>query len=76
MDHKLLDSVVLTRTLPEDRLQEGDLGTVVEVYPPDGVEVEFVSPSGRTRALVSLSVTDIRAVTDSDVFTVRPLKSA
>jgi hypothetical protein len=30
-------------------LRRGDLGAVVDVHPPDGLEVEFVLASGRTR---------------------------
>jgi len=77
MDYKLLDTVVLVRSLPDHGLREGDLGTVVELYPPDGLEVEFISASGHTRALISLRISDVRAPGDSDVFSVRPLdKSA
>lgn len=64
MRFKVLDTVVLERDLPEKGLRRGDLGAVVEVYPPDGVEVEFVAASGRTQALVSLEETDVRPVED------------
>ncbi|HEY2406932.1 MAG TPA: DUF4926 domain-containing protein [Polyangiaceae bacterium] len=57
---KQLDRVVLTRDLPEQGLQRGDLGAVVDVYPPSGVE--FVLGSGKTQALVTLDETDVRAV--------------
>ena len=46
---KALDTVALERDLPEYGLQHGDLGAVVEVYPPDGLEVEFVRGSGKPR---------------------------
>jgi hypothetical protein len=42
-----LDTVVLQRDLPERGLRRGDLGAVVEVYEPEGIEVEFVRASGR-----------------------------
>jgi hypothetical protein len=70
----LLDVVVLDRDLPDQGLRSGDLGTVVEVYPPDGLEVEFVMASGRTQALLSLRVGDVRAVGDRDLIAVRDLK--
>lgn len=54
MTIKGLDSVVLTRDLPKHQLKAGDVGAVVEVYPPDGIEVEFVTGSGRTLALITL----------------------
>src|SRR6266511_1799723 len=43
-----LDVVVLERDLPAHGLKRGDLGAVVELYEPDGLEVEFVTASGRT----------------------------
>ncbi len=71
MTFALLETVVLDRDLPEHRLRPGDLGAVVQVYEPDGLEVEFVSASGRTEALVMLSTTDVRAVADGDILAVR-----
>jgi hypothetical protein len=70
----LLDTVVLDRDLPELGLRRGDLGAVVDVHPPDGLEVEFVLASGRTQALVSLNNSDVRAVGDADLIAVRDLK--
>ena len=66
-----LDTVVLTRDFPEQGLRAGDLGAVVEVYPSDSVEVEFVTASGRTTALVILRFTDVRPISDSDLVAVR-----
>jgi len=51
----------------------GDLGAIVETYEPDGLDVEFVTVSGRTQALVTLKVGDVRAVMDEDLILVRPL---
>lgn len=66
-----LDTVVLTRDLPEHRLRAGDLGAVVELYGDDGVEVEFVQASGQTKALLTLRASDLRAVAQSDMLAVR-----
>jgi hypothetical protein len=71
---KLLDTVVLDRDLPEQGLRRGDLGAVVDVHAPDGLEVEFVLASGRTQALVELRQADVRAVADSDLIAVRELQ--
>jgi hypothetical protein len=72
-----LETVVLVRDLPEHDLREGDLGTVVAVYEPDGLEVEFVTAAGKTQALLTLSVDDVRSVIDTDLIAVRRLdKSA
>ena len=71
MMYKLLDTVVLDRDLPEQGLRSGDLGAVVQVYAPDGLEIEFVTASGKTQALVTLNVRDVRPVQDSDLIAVR-----
>lgn len=73
MRFKELQTVVLNRDLPEQKLRKGDLGAVVQVYEPDGLEVEFVSASGRTEALVTLKEADVRAVADGDLIAVRRL---
>ena len=54
-------------------LRSGDLGAVVEIYPPDSLEVEFVTASGRTTALVSLKTSDVRAIADTDLVAVRTI---
>jgi hypothetical protein len=74
MKIELLETVVLRRDLPEHGLQQGDLGTVVELYEPDGLEVEFVTASGKTQAVVTLRVQDVRKVEPSDMVTVRRLQ--
>ena len=74
MEHETLETVVLSRDLPENGLRSGDLGAVVEVYEPDGIEVEFVTASGHTGALVTLKVDDVRPVADTDLVAVRTLE--
>jgi hypothetical protein len=66
-----LDTVVLLRDLPHAGLRSGDLGAVVQVYGVEAVEVEFVTASGRSQALLTLPVTDVRAVRDDDLLAVR-----
>ncbi|MEX1023858.1 MAG: DUF4926 domain-containing protein [Planctomycetota bacterium] len=66
MNFKELETVVLNRDLPDHRLRQGDLGAVVHVYEPDGLEVEFVRASGKMEALVTLKTTDVRAVAVCD----------
>ncbi len=75
MTFKTLDTIVLDKELPEHDLRPGDLGVVVEVYPPDGLEVEFVTGSGRTKALVTLKESDVRAIADTDLVAVRSTRS-
>ena len=71
MMYKVLDTVVLDRDLPQQGLRSGDLGAVVQVYEPDGLEVEFVTASGKTQALVTLQFRDVRPVQDCDLIAVR-----
>lgn len=73
MRFKELDTVVLDRDLPEHGLRKGDLGAVVQVYEPGALEVEFVTASGRTQALVTLEEGDVRPVRDEDLISVRSL---
>ena len=75
MAFKTLDTIVLDKELPDHDLRPGDLGVVVEVYPPDGLEVEFVTGSGRTKALVTLKESDVRAIADTDLVAVRSTRS-
>jgi hypothetical protein len=74
MSYRLLDSVVLVRDLPEHCLQRGDLGTIVQLYEPDGIEVEFVKASGRTQAAITLAVDNVRRVAEEDPLSVRRVK--
>ncbi len=55
----LLDTVVLTRDVPNAGLRRGDLGAIVEIYAPNTFEVEFVAASGRTQAVVTLAADDL-----------------
>jgi hypothetical protein len=71
MDLQPLECVALTRDIPEHGLKAGDLGAVVELYEPDGVEMEFVTASGRTQGLVTLRVPDVRKVGAGDMIAVR-----
>jgi len=70
----VLDSVVLERDVPEHGLRKGDLGTIVEVYQPDGLGVEFVVVSGETVAVVTLAARDVRRVSPEDLLTVRSVR--
>ena len=74
MKFRVLDTVVLERTLRVHGLRKGDLGAVVEVYEPDGLEVEFVTAAGKTQALVTLRAEDVRGVQDGDLVAVRKVE--
>ena len=74
MKFRLLDTVVRERSLRQYQLRKGDLGAVVQVYEPDGLEVEFVTASGKTQAVVTLRESDVRTVQDRDLVTVRTVE--
>lgn len=72
MTFRPLDVVVLNTDLPAQGLKRGDLGAVVDIRSSDAIEVEFVTASGRTQALVTLKSSDIREVSNDDLVAVRP----
>ena len=76
MKYRLLDCVVLKSDLPEFGLRTGDLGAIVEIYDPDGLEVEFVKASGATLAVITISDRKVRPVNASDIVSVRSLSHA
>jgi hypothetical protein len=57
-----LESVVLTSDLPEHGLERGDVGTIVLVHADRGYEVEFLTLTGETIAVVSLRPDQVRPV--------------
>ena len=72
MSFQPLDVVVLNTDVPAHGLKRGDLGAVVDVYGPDAIDVEFVTASGRTKALLTLKASEIREVGNDDLVAVRP----
>lgn len=73
---KLLDTVVLEKDIPEHDLKKGDLGAIVDIYEPDGLEVEFVMGSGKTKALITLKTSDVRSMSETDILSVRSENAA
>ena len=65
---KELDLVVLTTAIPEERLEAGDVGTVVHAY-QDGqaFEVEFMTLDGTTAAVVTVESSQVRPVSHRDI---------
>jgi hypothetical protein len=51
--------VAVVRQPYDADVEVGDVGTVVELLPPDGVEVEFIDREGRTRTVATMGVSDI-----------------
>jgi hypothetical protein len=57
------DRVVLAVDVPSEGLVTGDVGTIVHVYHDDqAYEVEFTTLDGKTAAVVTLEVTQVRSV--------------
>jgi hypothetical protein len=63
--------------LPEERLEAGDVGTVVHIH-RDGIafEVEFVTLTGETVAVATVSAACLRPVSHRDLTHVRELSAA
>jgi hypothetical protein len=70
---KELASVVLTEDLPEQGLEEGDVGTVVLVHGEAGYEVEFATLDGETLAVVSLLGSQVRPISRREIAHARPV---
>jgi hypothetical protein len=69
------DMVVLTESLPQPKLQAGDVGTVVHVYREgEAYEVEFSTMRGGAPfALVTVPAGQVRPIGSRDLFHVREL---
>ena len=52
---KLLDVVALLEDIPEQKLRRGEVGTVVEEFGKDAVEVEFSDQEGVAYAFADLT---------------------
>ena len=71
-----LSSVALTRGIPEHGLAAGDIGTVVLRYPSgEGFEVEFVTGEGRTLAVLTLGVSDVRELGEGEILHARAINN-
>lgn len=69
---KELETVILTHDIKEHGLRKGDMGAVVNVYDRGrAAEVEFVTATGRTVALITLTSSDVRDVKRDDILHVR-----
>jgi hypothetical protein len=62
------DRVVLTAPVPKERLEVGDVGTVVHIY-QDGkaFKVEFSTLDGHTAAVATVEASSIRPVTSREI---------
>ena len=68
------DCVVLTADLPGEKLEAGDVGTVVHIHNDgEAFEVEFVTLGGQTVAVATVLANQARPVTRTDLSHVRSL---
>ncbi|MBI1732773.1 MAG: DUF4926 domain-containing protein [Gammaproteobacteria bacterium] len=76
MTYRELDTVVVTEDVPAHDLKKGDVGAVVHVYSPLAIELEFVTATGSTRAVVTLRTDCVRPAGRKDLLAVRQLDAA
>ncbi len=70
-----LDRAVLTIDLPDHGLSRGDIGTVVLLHNGgEGYEVEFMTLTGETLSVVSLSAFQVRPIAPREIANARPVK--
>jgi len=69
---KELDTIVLTHDFEEYGLEKGDIGVVVNCYADgDAYEVEFVTADGRSVAVLTLDLNNIRLMSSKEILHVR-----
>jgi len=74
---KELETIVLSRNLPEHGLSRGDIGAVVHSYKSgESYEVEFVNGRGKTIALVTLEAKNVRPMNPNEILHVREIRAA
>jgi hypothetical protein len=71
------DCVVLTTNVPDEGLEAGDVGTVVHIHNGgEGYEVEFMTLTGETVAVVTLLAGQVRPLNRRDLAHTRELAPA
>ena len=71
------DRVVLTTDLPAEKLEAGDVGTVVHIHKGRAAyEVEFMTLDGHTVAVATVENSQLRPVSSRDISHVRELTAA
>jgi hypothetical protein len=69
--------IVLTKPVPAEGLEAGDVGTVVHVYRGgEAFEVEFTTLDGRTAAVATVDAVAVRPVTGHEITHSRELTRA
>ena len=69
--------VVLDCDRPQEKLNRGDVGTVVHVYKGGrGYEVEFVDGGGQTVALITVGADEVRPIQAGELLHARRTEMA
>jgi len=77
MNLKEHEPIVLTRGRAEIGLEAGDVGMIVHIHRDgEAFEVEFVTLTGRTVAVVTVPASDLRPISQRDVSHVRQMRAA
>ncbi|MCR4318599.1 MAG: DUF4926 domain-containing protein [Planctomycetes bacterium] len=68
------ERVVLTKAIPEEGLEPGDIGTVVHIYADSlAFEVEFITLDGNTATVVTLERDQVRPIGSREIAHAREL---
>ena len=71
------DCVVLTADVPDEGLVAGDIGTVVHIHKGgEGYEVEFMTLTGETVAVITLLAGKVRPLNRRDLAHTREMAPA
>lgn len=69
---KEFDTVVLTKNLPDEGLEAGDVGYVVMIHENGaGFEIEFATIAGETVSVVTVAANAVRPVRPKEIAHVR-----
>ncbi len=70
------DRVVLKKSVPEQGLKAGDVGTVVHVYRNgEAFEVEFLTLNGETVGVATLTATQVRPILKREITHARLMRA-
>lgn len=72
MTYNTLDTIVLTRDIPELALHTGDLGVIVLLHSTEMVEVEFSTPDGAPPMVTAVPTNALRLAHASDMLRLTP----
>ena len=70
------ERVVLKKSIPEQGLKAGDVGTVVHVYKKgEAFEVEFLTLQGETVGIATLTASQVRPVLKKEITHARLMRA-